>query len=66
MEFTYINCARHYDICRNKDLDRIPKIQLLKPHKRDKKFGYDTINFDKDFGMDGIKAFLQVNHKFDC
>ena len=54
-------------MCRNKQLDTIPKIQLLKPviEEEDgvkKTKGFETINYNKDLGQEGIEAFLKVKN----
>ena len=63
-----INCASHYDVCRNKNIENTPKIYLHKPviRKKDgKKFvdGFETFEYNKDLGSEGIKAFLQVRRE---
>ena len=65
LHFMKVNCARHYDICRNKNLDMFPKILLHKPviEKKDgneEMAGFETYEFRKDLCADGIKAFFQV------
>lgn len=61
-----VNCARRYDICRNKNIESFPKIVFHKPVFEKNKdgntemSGFETYDMNKDLGREGIKAFLQV------
>lgn len=56
----YINCAKHFDVCRSKKFEAIPSVELWK-RNQNSPTGFEIIKYRKDFSYEGVEAFFEVN-----
>jgi len=58
-DFVFVNCSKHYDVCRSKKFETIPFAELWSKDDNSPT-GFKIQKYTKDFSYEGIEAFFEV------